>query len=258
MKKEINVIGVIPARYASTRLPAKLLQDLCGKSMLRWTWESASGARLLDKLIIACDHPEIEKEAKKIGAEVVNTSDQHTSGTDRIAEAVRDIDAKLVINIQADEPFIHPSTIDSLIQEMLAAKDLSMATVKKKIEDQSQINNSNVVKVICDKFDFAIYFSRLPIPYYRDNSNDSSFSLKSFRNTYYKHLGIYAYSKDFLYTFKNLPISKLEKAEKLEQLRALEAGYKIKVIETHFDSFGIDTSEDLYEAEKILMQKGYA
>jgi 3-deoxy-manno-octulosonate cytidylyltransferase (CMP-KDO synthetase) len=256
MKKEINVIGVIPARYASTRLPVKLLCNLCGKSILHWTWESASGARLLDKLIIACDHPEIEKEAKAIGAEVVNTSDKHTSGTDRIAEAIRDIDAKLVINIQADEPLVHPSVVDSLVQEMLTTKDLPMATVKKKIEEKNQIDNPNIVKVICDKLDFAIYFSRLPIPYYRDKNKNNS--VETYRGTYYKHLGIYAYSKDFLYTFKNLPVSQLEKAEKLEQLRALEAGYKIKVIETHFDSFGIDTSDDLYEAEKVLMQKGYA
>ncbi|MCF7870895.1 MAG: 3-deoxy-manno-octulosonate cytidylyltransferase [Candidatus Omnitrophica bacterium] len=251
MKKEINVIGVIPARYASTRLPVKLLENLCGKSILHWTWESASGAHLLDKLIIACDHPKIEEEAKRIGAEVVNTSSQHTSGTDRIAEAVRDIDTKVVINIQADEPLIHPSTIDSLAQEMLTAKDFFMATVKKKIEDQKEINNPNTVKVLCDRLDFAIYFSRLPIPCYRSKNNNSS-------KLYYKHLGIYAYSKDFLYTFKNLPISKLEKAENLEQLRAIEAGYKIKVIETHFDSFGIDTAEDLHQAEGMLMEKGYA
>ncbi len=248
MEKEIKIIGVIPARYASTRLPAKLLQSLCGKSVLRWTWENASGAHLLDKLIIACDHPKIEAEAKKIGAEVVNTSNQHTSGTDRIAEAVRDIDAKIVINIQADEPLIHPSVIDSLAQEMLSDKNLTMATVKKKIEDPTQIGNPNTVKVICDKFDFAIYFSRHRLPYYRNRENE----------VYYKHLGIYAYNKDFLYTFKNLPVAKLEQAEKLEQLRAIEAGYKIKVIETHFDSFGIDTAQDLHEAEKMLGEKGYA
>lgn len=248
MEKELNIIGVIPARYASTRLPHKLLQSLCGKSVLQWTWESASGARLLDKLIIASDHPEIEKEAKKIGAEVVNTSDQHTSGTDRIAEAVRDIDAGLIINIQADEPLIHPSIIDSLAQEMITTKNLAMATVKKKIEDQREIKSPDTVKVVSDKLDFAIYFSRLPIPYSGNNGN----------TIYYKHLGIYAYTKDFLYTFKNLPASKLEKSEKLEQLRALEAGYKIKVIETHFDSFGIDTQEDLDAAERMLMEKGYA
>jgi 3-deoxy-manno-octulosonate cytidylyltransferase (CMP-KDO synthetase) len=250
MKKEINVIGVIPARYGSTRLPVKLLKNLCGKSVLHWTWESASGAHLLDKLIIACDHPKIEEEAKKIGAEAVNTSNQHTSGTDRIAEAVRDIDTKVVINIQADEPLIHPSIIDSLAQEMLTAKDFFMATVKKKIEDQKQVSNPNTVKVLCDRLGFAIYFSRLPIPCYRSENNNPKL--------YYKHLGIYAYTKDFLYTFKNLPISQLERAEKLEQLRAIEAGYKIKVIETHFDSFGIDTIEDLQQAEEMLMEKGYA
>lgn len=248
MKNEINVIGVIPARYASTRLSVKLLQDLCGKPLLRWTWESAAGAHLLDKLIIACDHPEIEEAAKSFGAEVVLTSSQHKSGTDRIAEAIRDIEAKIVINIQADEPLIHPSVIDSLAQEMLSDSNLKMATVRKRIEDPGEINDPNTVKVICDKLDFAIYFSRWPLPYYWNQEN----------RIYYKHLGIYAYSKDFLYTFKNLPFSELENAERLEQLRALESGYKLKVIETHFDSWGIDTFDDLRKVEKILTEKGYA
>lgn len=247
MKKEINIIGVIPARYASTRLSFKLLQNLCGKPVLQWTWESASGAHLLDRLIIACDHPKIEEEAKKFGAETVLTSNLHRSGTDRIAEAVRDIEAKIVINIQADEPLIHPSVIDGLAQEMLSEKNLYMATVKKRIEDPREINDAGTVKVISDKSGFAIYFSRWPLPYYRSEE----------KKIYYKHLGIYAYTKDFLYTFKNLPLSRLEKAEKLEQLRALEAGYKIKVIETHFNSWGIDTFEDLQEVEKILAKKGY-
>lgn len=264
-KKEINVIGVIPARYASTRLNFKLLQDLCGKSILNWTWEKASKAHLLDKLIIACDHPKLEEEAKKIGAEVVMTSQLHQSGTDRIAEAVRDIEAKIVVNIQADEPFIHPSIIDSLIQEMISDKKITIATPKKKIEDPAQINNPNTVKVICDKFGFAIYFSRCPLPHYRGQRKSFNSKLVPTASacsqparTYYKHLGIYAYTKDFLYTFKNLPPSELENAEKLEQLRAIEAGYKIKVIETDFDSQGIDTPEDLQEAERILIEKGYA
>ncbi len=247
MKKEITIAGIIPARYASTRLNFKLLQDLCGKPVLRWTWESASGAHLLDKLIIACDHPEIEEAAQKFGAETVLTSDLHKSGTDRIAEAVRDLDAEIIINIQADEPLIHPSIIDSLAQEMLSNQNLSMATVRKKIEDPRKINDSNTVKVICNKSNFAIYFSRWPLPYYQSQE----------KKTYYKHIGIYAYSKDFLYTFKNLPPSDLEKAEKLEQLRAIEAGYNIKVIETHFDSWGIDTLEDLQDVERILREKGY-
>lgn len=249
MQASFKVVGVIPARYESTRLKHKLLRSLYGKTLLQWTWESARGARLLDKLIIACDHSELEDAARKFKAEVLLTSTSHTSGTDRIAEAVRDIDAKIVINIQADEPLIHPTAIDSLVQEMLSNSNLNMATVKKSIEQKEQINNPNVVKVICDKDNFAIYFSRLPIPYCRQ---------EKIAGVYYKHLGIYAYTKDFLYTFKNLPPSRLEKAEKLEQLRAVEAGYKIKVIETKFDSLGVDTEEDLQNLEKILADKNLA
>ena len=249
MKDNINVIGVIPARYASRRLPFKLLRRLYGKTLLQWAWDNASLARSLDELIIACDHPELEKQAKEFGANVVMTSEDHVSGTDRIAEAISDIDAKIVINIQADEPLINPSIIESLAQEMLSNSELAMATARKQIEDDSEINNPNVVKVVCDRADYAIYFSRFPIPYYRGSKAD---------RIYYKHLGIYAYTKDFLYTFKNLPRSDLEQAEKLEQLRALQAGCKIKVIETQFDSWGVDTEEDLQAVEKILGEKGYA
>jgi len=249
MKDNINVVGVIPARYASKRLPFKLLRTLYGKTLLQWVWDNVSRARLLDELIIACDHPELEACAKEFGANVVMTSADHSSGTDRIAEPLSNIDAKIVINIQADEPLIHPTIIDSLAHEMIDNPDLVMATVRKRIEEENEIKNPNVVKVICDREDYAIYFSRFPIPYHRTAATEK---------IYYKHLGVYAYTKDFLYTFKNLPRSYLEQAEKLEQLRALQAGYKIKVIETQFDSWGIDTEEDLKEVERILAEKGYA
>ncbi len=253
MKIDFNVIGVIPARYASQRLPHKLLRIINGKTLLQWTWENVSGARALDKLIIACDHPEVEEEARRFGADVVFTSSGHISGTDRIAEAVRDVNVKVVINIQADEPLIHPSIVDRLADEMISDRSLVMATAKKRINKESEINNPNVVKVICGREDFAIYFSRLPIPYCRqDEVSGNQFKDGT---AYYKHLGIYAYSKDFLYEFKNLPCSYLEQAEKLEQLRALEAGYKIKVIETKFDSWGVDTEEDLNHVERILAEK---
>ncbi|MBU1121940.1 MAG: 3-deoxy-manno-octulosonate cytidylyltransferase [Candidatus Omnitrophota bacterium] len=245
----MSVIGVIPARYQSRRLPFKLLRKLYGKSLLQWTWETASKATLLDKLIIACDDPKMEGVAKDFGADVVMTSVQHLCGTDRIAEAVRDMDVDIVVNIQADEPLIHPSNIDSLVQEMANNSSLVMATPKKMIDDDNEISSPNVVKVVCDKDDFALYFSRFPIPYYRESD---------ISKVYYKHLGLYSYTKDFLYTFKNMPPSHLEKAEKLEQLRVLEAGYKIKVIETQFDSWGVDTEEDFKKVEKILGEKGYA
>ena len=243
METKLNIVGVIPARYESTRLSYKLLRRIYGKSLLQWTWENASATHSLDRLIIACDHSEVKKEAEKFGAEVILTSPEHCSGTDRIAEAVRDIDAKVVINIQADEPLIHHSIIDRLAQEMLSDEGLVMATVKKRIDQASEINNPNIVKVVTTREDFALYFSRFPIPFYRDQDSQP---------LYYKHLGIYAYTKDFLFTFKNLPESSLEVAERLEQLRVLEAGHKIKVVETQFDSCGVDTEEDLREVERLL------
>ena len=246
METKLNVIGVIPARYESTRLSFKLLRRICGKSLLQWTWENASASHSLDRLVIACDHVDLKKEAEKFGAEVILTSVSHSSGTDRIAEAMRDIDAKIVINIQADEPLIHHSIIDRLAQEMILDQELVMATVKKRIDQDDEINNPNVVKIVTTREDFAIYFSRFPIPFHRDESSSA---------TYYKHLGIYAYTKDFLYTFKNLPESSLECAERLEQLRVLEAGYRIKVVETQFDSCGVDTEDDLFKAESLLSKR---
>lgn len=246
MNSKYKVIGVIPARYESSRLAHKLLLDLCGKPLIQWTWESAKSARLLDKLIIACDDQKIEEAGKEFGAEVVMTSTGHASGTDRIAETVVNIDTDIVINIQADEPLIHFSIIDSLAQTMIDDPELMMATVKTKITDPQDIKDPGIVKVICDKDDFAIYFSRSPVPYLRD---------KGSTYPYNKHLGIYAYRKDFLYTFKNLPPSKLEEAEKLEQLRALEAGFKIKVIETAFGSWGVDTEEDFEKIKKIIEER---
>ncbi len=246
----MEVIGVIPARYESQRLPHKLLRKIMGKPILQWTWENVRRSHLLDRVIIACDSQEVMDVAAGFGAEALLTSPKHASGTDRIAEAVRDIEVDVVINIQADEPLIHPSTIDALVSCMVETDcPPQMATVKKKIDDESEIRNTSVVKVVTDKDGYALYFSRYPIPYLRDKKNKISF---------YKHIGIYAYTKDFLYTFKNLPPSYLEMAEKLEQLRALENGYRIKVIETQFDSWGVDTEDDLKKVEEIISERGYA
>ncbi|MBD3246529.1 MAG: 3-deoxy-manno-octulosonate cytidylyltransferase [Candidatus Omnitrophica bacterium] len=242
-----SVIGVIPARYRSTRLPFKLLREVAGKPLLQHTWENASQARMLDKLLIACDDERIEEAARDFGAEVVPTSVQHTSGTDRIAEAVRDIDTQIIINIQADEPMIQPFVINRLATEMRENRDLMMATVKKKIERKEEVYDPGVVKVVCGKDDFALYFSRYAVPYVRDG--------QKLAHSFYKHVGIYAYTKDFLFTFKNLPPSQLEQAEKLEQLRALEAGFKIRVIETNCDCRGVDTEEDLAAVTRLLAEK---
>ncbi len=244
----MDVIGVIPARLHSQRFPEKLLRSLLGKPLLQWTWESAKKAHLLDRLIIACDDQQIMDVCQSFGAEAVLTSREHTSGTDRIAEAVRDLEVKYIINIQADEPLIHPSVIDALAREMeqAAEQGYQMASACTAIKAAREADDFNTVKVVMDKDGYALYYSRLPIPYKRDKSSPV---------TYYKHIGIYAYTKDFLYTFKNMPKSSLEEAEKLEQLRALEAGCRIKMITTQFDSRGVDTEEDFYKVEHILMQR---
>lgn len=238
----MNAIGVIPARFGSTRFPKKVLADLCGKPLIQHVWESAKKAKMLDDLIIATDSEEVMDAVRAFRGKAVFTSRDHATGTDRIAEVVNPIDVKAVINIQGDEPLVRPEMIDSLTRTILDSKDISIASLMKKIEDPSDIKNPNVVKVVVDKNGFAIYFSRSPIPYPRTEA----------AKLYYKHFGIYAYTKDFLYVFTNLPKSYLEKSESLEQLRVLESGYKIKMVETKFDSIGVDTPEDLKRVKEIL------
>lgn len=244
----MEVVGIIPARLSSQRLPRKLLRRVLGKTILEWTWSQAKKAKNLEDLIIAVDCEELKKEADSFGAKAVLTSIEHSSGTDRICEAVSSLETRIVVNIQADEPLIHPLLIDSLVEVMLKDSSLQMATAIKEIEDEEELNNPNIVKVVKDKDNFALYFSRAALPYLRD---------KDFKPAYFKHIGLYAYTKDFLYVFKNLPVSSLEKAEKLEQLRVLEAGFRIKTVISPFDSYGVDTEEDLSKVEKILREKSH-
>lgn len=241
----MNVIGVIPARYQSTRFEGKVLADILGKPMIQHVWEKACQALLLDDLIIACDDERVADVAKEFGAKVVLTSKGHASGTDRIIEVINPIDVKIVINIQGDEPLIHPTMIDTVASGLLDDNTVSMATLMKKIEDPRDINDPNVVKVVVDKNNFALYFSRAAIPYYSANSEVRSV-------VYYKHIGLYGYTKDFLFIYKNLPESDLEKTERLEQLRVLQEGFRIKVIETKYDTIGVDTPEDLEKVKKYL------
>jgi 3-deoxy-manno-octulosonate cytidylyltransferase (CMP-KDO synthetase) len=243
-KKE--VVGIIPARYSSTRLEAKVLADIAGKPMIRHVWERARLSLLLDDLIIACDDERVADIARGFGANVVLTAKGHASGTDRIAEVVNPMDdVKIIINIQGDEPLIHPTMIDNVVAYLLGKDSVPMATIVKKITDPNLVNDPNVVKVVVDKDNFALYFSRAPIPFLATNSEVKS-------PAYYKHIGLYGYTKDFLFTYKNLKISDLEKTEKLEQLRVLEEGYKIKVIETKYDTIGVDTADDLEKVKEHL------
>ena len=244
----MEVIGVIPARYSSTRFTGKVLADILGKPMIQHVWERAKQSLLLEDLIIACDDERVLNAAKEFGAKVIFTAKAHLCGTDRIVEVVNPIDVKIVINIQGDEPLIHPSMIDRVAQALLDDTSISMATIMKKIENPKELTDPNVVKVVVDKNNFALYFSRTAIPHHADNSE--------VRNpVYYKHIGLYGYTKDFLFTYKNLAVSNLEKIECLEQLRVLEEGFRIKVIETEHETVGVDTPEDLTRVKHYLQKE---
>lgn len=241
----MEVIGVIPARYSSTRFEGKVLADIDGKSMLQHVWERAKEAIILDDLIIACDDERVAEAARLFGAKVMLTAKGHASGTDRICEVVNPIDVKIVVNIQGDEPLIHPTMINTVARALLEDSSFSVATIMKKIEDPAMIHDPNVVKVVTDKNNFALYFSRAAIPHLAVNSEVIS-------PVYYKHIGLYGYAKDFLFVYKNLPASALENTEKLEQLRILQEGFRIKVMETKYDTVGVDTPEDLERVKKLL------
>lgn len=244
----MDVIGVIPARFGSSRFQGKVLADILGKPMIQHVWERSKQAKLLDDLVIACDDEKVAQTAEGFGAKVVFTAKAHSCGTDRIAEVINPIDVNIVINIQGDEPLVHPAMIDNVASELLGNKDVYMVTLMKKIESADEASSPNVVKVITDKDGFAIYFSRSAIPYHRSESADEPAPV------YYKHIGLYGYTKDFIFTYKNIPKSKLELAEKLEQLRVLEHGLRIKVLETRFDTVGVDRFEDIAKVEQLLRE----
>lgn len=241
----MDVIGVIPARYSSSRFEGKVVADIFGKPLLQYVWERARQSLILEEVIIACDHETVARTAQDFGAKVVMTSKDHVSGTDRICEVVNPLEVKIVINIQGDEPLVHPSMIDDVARAMLGDNSVVMATLMKKIEDPVLIRDPNVVKVVTDRHNYALYFSRGPIPYLAAHSDQQ-------QPVYFKHIGLYGYTKDFLFSFKNLPSSRLEKIECLEQLRVLEEGLKIKVVETKYDTIGVDTPEDLQKVKDIL------
>lgn len=247
--KSMNAIGVIPARYASTRFEGKVLADLGGKPVIQHVYERAKEANLLDDLIVACDDEKVKEAVVKFGGKAILTSPDQPTGTDRLTEVVNPLDVKVVVNIQGDEPFVQPSMINSIVLELLNNPKAGMATIIKRIEDEKELYDPNVVKVVIDKDGYALYFSRNFIPFVRER--DASKPILE-AVAFYKHIGLYGYTKDFLFTFKNLPKSKLEETEELEQLRALEHGYKIKTIITKFDTVGIDTPEDLERAKALL------
>ncbi len=243
----MKALGIIPARYASTRFPAKPLADLNGQSMINRVFTQASKSKSLSKVIVATDHPEIVEHVLEFGGNVCMTSENHASGTDRCYEVLSKEQEifDYVINIQGDEPFISPTQIDLLTSLLDGTTEL--ATLIKKLEMQEQLINPNVVKVVVNENMEAMYFSRSPIPYWRGKEIDWVD-----KHPYYKHIGMYGYRSDVLKKITSLKVSYLEKAESLEQLRWLENGFKIKTAETTIETVGIDTPEDLEHARQYL------
>jgi 3-deoxy-manno-octulosonate cytidylyltransferase (CMP-KDO synthetase) len=253
----MKVVAVIPARWQSTRLKGKILADINGKPMIQHVWERVSKAHNIDDVIVAADKERVIKVVESFGGKAVFTSPEQPSGTDRIAEIANGIDADVFINVQADEPLIHPLMVDELAQVFEYEKGLQMATLIKRIHHKEDINDPNVVKVVVDRKGYALYFSRSAIPFVRDKEDSSELLPDSTLSPdisarYFKHIGLYSYAKDFLFTYTNLPKSMLEIDEKLEQLRVLEHGYRIKTIETRYDTIGVDTQEDLEAVRQIL------
>jgi 3-deoxy-manno-octulosonate cytidylyltransferase (CMP-KDO synthetase) len=238
----MKITAIIPARYSSSRLPGKPLKDICGKTMVQRVYEQVKKVSLVDKVIVATDDQRIFNKVKSFKGNVIMTSKDHKTGTDRLAEVAAKIETDIIVNVQGDEPLINPSVIKSAIEPLLSDESLKMSTLKHLIKDEEEINNPNVVKVVTDKNNNAIYFSRSKIPYSR---NSQKFN-------YYKHIGLYVYRSDFLLKFAEMEPTSLEVQESLEQLRVIENGYKIKVIETEYDSIGVDTEEDLNKVRNIL------
>lgn len=243
----MRVVAIIPARYASTRFPAKPLADILGKPMIQHVYERTQRASLVDEVIIATDDERILAAALNFGANAVLTSPRHETGTDRLAEVAAELsDTALIVNVQGDEPLIEPEMIDTAIAPLQENPNISMGTLMARIDTQDDFTNPNVVKVVADQQGMALYFSRSSIPHTRDAAAGSMQMLG------YKHIGLYVYRRDFLLRYPQLDPTPLEQAEKLEQLRALEHGYKIHVALTEHQSLGVDTPEDLEKVKATL------
>ena len=241
----MKIIAVIPARYASTRFPAKLMQDLGGKTVILRTYEAAINTQLFDDVFVVTDSDLIYDEIVSHGGKAIKSIKEHESGSDRIAEAVENLDVDIVINVQGDEPFIDAEPLAKVIEVFRndLDKKVDLASLMREITNEDDINNPNNVKVVVDQNGFALYFSRSVIPYPRE---------KNVGVRYMQHIGIYAFRKQALLDFYSLPMQSLEASEKLEQLRYLEFGKRIKMIETTHVGIGIDTPEDLEKARKML------
>jgi 3-deoxy-manno-octulosonate cytidylyltransferase (CMP-KDO synthetase) len=240
----MKVISMIPARYSASRFPGKLMQDLGGKSVILRTYQATKNTGLFDEVYVVTDSEIIFNEIESNGGKAIMSKKEHESGSDRIAEAVENIECDIVINVQGDEPFTEKESLNKLIEVFKAdhKKEIDLASLMVEISDPDEINNPNTVKVIVDQNNFALYFSRSPIPYARDVNVGVR---------YFKHKGVYAFRKDAILEFTRLPIQLLEASEKIECIRYLEYGKRIKMVETTVSGVEIDTPEDLEKAKKL-------
>ncbi len=242
----MKILGIIPARYGSTRLPGKILADIAGKTMIERVYERARRSPSLDRLVVATDDDRIYERVFRFGGEAVRTSPLHPSGTDRVAEAAQALGAAeddLIVNIQGDQPLFEPGMVDEVVGPFRQDPSLVMGALVYPIKTREELMNPGIVKVVTDRRHFALYFSRSPLPYVIAGSPAPR---------YFKHIGPYAYRMEFLIRFTRMERGELEKAESLEQLRALENGYRIKALETRYDSQEVDTPEDLEKVCAIL------
>lgn len=250
-------IVVIPTRYDSTRFPGKPLALLKGKPLIQHVYEGCLGASLVKDVMVATDSEAILEKVLSFSGKAVMTSSKHLSGTDRVAEVASQLDYDIIVNVQGDEPLINPQMIDDVV-DLLSDSRADMGTLTKKIDNTEDIMDPNVVKIVFDKDNFALYFSRSPIPYHRELLGSIGFNVvvkeKSLPDDFvmYKHVGIYSYRKEVLLRLSSMRQTRLEEIERLEQLRALENGFKIKVKETIFETIGVDTPEDMERVEKWL------
>jgi 3-deoxy-manno-octulosonate cytidylyltransferase (CMP-KDO synthetase) len=252
MSNQPVIIAVIPARYGSTRFPGKSLAPIRDKPMIQWVYERTRQCRLVSRVIVATDDDRILRVVQSFGGEAVMTAATHQTGTDRIAEVARSLSCDIVVNVQGDEPLIPPEMIDAAIRPLVEDPSIPLGTVCRRIDRSEEAFDPNVVKVVFDRDGFALYFSRAPIPWDRDAwAGKDSLSGLHLARPMYKHIGLYVYRREFLLACAAMPQTALEAAEKLEQLRVLETGHRIKTIVTEHESFGVDIPGDL---SKILQR----
>ena len=248
----LRILAVIPARYAASRFPGKVLAPILQKPMVQWVFERVSRSHYIDEVWVATDHPKVREVVEGFGARVVMTSPAARSGTDRIAEAVRHVPADIIVNIQGDEPMIDAGAVDKAIEPLFHDDTIRVSTLVRPAQNLEEMEDVNTARVIFDQNHNAIYFTRGIIPYNRDVADRRRW-LSEF--TYFQHVGVYVYRKDFLLTFAAWPETPLEKIEKLEQLRILEHGYKIHVVESDYVPICVDVPEDIPRVEAILRKE---